>query len=139
MKDENQDASDSKNWTLQVWQSPSGRAPFQVWYEKLNDHDQAVVEVALTKILQRFGQDIVSTEWGKPLGGGLYEFRIRRHLRSNGAKHHPVLFRIFCTFYGKKIVLLFQGYDKGKDPSRKRQEREVRTARKYLRQWREYR
>ncbi|MGP5124810.1 hypothetical protein ACTXJU_18305, partial [Glutamicibacter ardleyensis] len=46
-----------------------------------------------------------------------------------------VLLRIFCTFRGNRIVLLFQGYDKGKDPSSKRQEREIKQARKHLRAW----
>jgi len=39
------------------------------------------------------------------------------------------------TFYGDRVVLLFQGYDKGKDPSERRQTKEIRTARKHLRAW----
>jgi hypothetical protein len=30
---------------------------------------------------------------------------------------------------------LFQGYDKGKDPSERRQQREIKRARKYLDAW----
>lgn len=145
---QNQDGNTPTSWTLEVWEDPSGRSPFEKWYNKLDDHDQAVVETALVKILERYGQDIVATEWGKALGGGLYEFRIRKKLSTllnwdnpSGPKEMPpwadrsVLLRIFCTFHGDKVVLLFQGYNKGKDPSERRQTQEIKKARKYLRQW----
>ena len=57
------------------------------------------------------GIDICSGEWGKPLGKGLYEFRVRRSFnavrslagldRSAGpGADRPVLLRVFCTFHG---------------------------------------
>jgi hypothetical protein len=46
-----------------------------------------------------------------------------------------VLLRLFVTFHGDRVVLLFQGYDKGKDPSGRRQTKEIKTARKHLRAW----
>lgn len=39
------------------------------------------------------------------------------------------------TFHGSKIVLLFNAYDKGKDPSEKRQAKEIKKARKCLKVW----
>ena len=85
---------------------------------------------------------------GKPLGDGLYEFRIRLALRAimtwgKPADDEPpteisgrkVLLRIFLTFHGSKIILLFHGYDKGKDPSERRQQKEIKKARKALASW----
>jgi hypothetical protein len=45
-----------------------------------------------------------------------------------------VLLRVFCTFYGDRIVLLYHGYNKKADPSEKRQNREIAKARK-LHEW----
>ena len=42
---------------------------------------------------------------------------------------------VFCTFYGDKIVLLYQGYDKKSDPSQKRQQLEIAKARKAHARW----
>ena len=43
-----------------------------------------------------------------------------------------VLLRAFCHAYGNRIVLLLGGYDKGENPSTKRQQKEIETARKRL-------
>ena len=48
-----------------------------------------------------------------------------------------VLLRVFCTFHGDRVVLLLGGYDKGRDPSDKRQQKEIARARKLLKQWQE--
>jgi len=88
--------------------------------------------------------------WGKPLGDGLFEFRIQRSLDAILALANPeqqtvkgsgrrVSIRIFCTFYGDKIVLLVHGYDKGRDSSPRRQQKEIARARALLRRWRESR
>jgi len=44
---------------------------------------------------------------------------------------------IVVHFYGEKVVLLLGGYDKGKDPKEKRQQREIARARKLLAQFKE--
>ena len=46
-----------------------------------------------------------------------------------------VLLRVFCTFHGNKIVLLYHGYNKKTDPSTKRQQREIQKARKLHDRW----
>ena len=38
------------------------------------------------------------------------------------------IFRIFCHAYGKRVVLLLGGYDKGAAPGGRRQQREIETA-----------
>jgi putative component of toxin-antitoxin plasmid stabilization module len=47
-----------------------------------------------------------------------------------------MLVRIFCHAHGNKLILLLGGYDKAKDPSRKRQQAEIETARRRLTDWR---
>lgn len=141
----------SNNWKIEVWEDTNGRSPFGKWYVKLGEYDQAVVDAAIKEILMPLGMNICETEWGKPLKDGLYEFRIRRSLSTlvNLGKpegegeslpawaNKTVLLRIFCTFHGDRIVLLFQGYDKGQDSSEKRQELEIKQARKHLRAWKD--
>lgn len=84
----------------------------------------------------------------KALGEGLHEFRIR-HTAAEIAEmfggeppdvKHPreaVLLRVFVHFHGNRVVLLIAGYDKGTDPSRKRQDSEIARARKLLTQFKE--
>jgi hypothetical protein len=43
-----------------------------------------------------------------------------------------ILLRGFCHARGDRVVLLLGGYDKGADPSRRRQQREIETARRRL-------
>ncbi len=98
--------------------------------------------------LGRDGLDLARTEWLKALGEGLHEFRIR-HTAAEIAEmfggeppdvKHPreaVLLRVFVHFHGNRVVLLIAGYDKGTDPSRKRQDSEIARARKLLTQFKE--
>ena len=46
------------------------------------------------------------------------------------------LLRIFLTFHGRRVILLLHGYNKGSDDSRHRQQREIREAKRRLKQWR---
>jgi hypothetical protein len=48
-----------------------------------------------------------------------------------------VLLRVFCHAHGHKILLLLAGYDKGENPSPKRQNAEIKLAEKRLKRWRE--
>jgi hypothetical protein len=141
--------SDDTRWTVDAWEDDrTGRCPFAAWFGKLNEYEQAVVDAVIENIVAPLGMNICDTEWGKPLGGGLYEVRIRRTLSAirtwgvpagdaepAAAGERAVLLRLFVTFYGDRVVLLFQGYDKGKDPSERRQTKEIKTARKHLRAW----
>ncbi|MBF4574189.1 hypothetical protein ITJ64_16895 [Herbiconiux sp. VKM Ac-1786] len=55
---------------------------------------------------------------------------------SRAGADRRVLLRVFCTFYGDRIVLLHHGYDKGADPSERRQNREIARARRLHEEWR---
>ena len=41
----------------------------------------------------------------------------------------------FCHAHGKRVILLLGGYDKGRDPSPRRQKREIASARARLADW----
>ncbi len=132
-------------WTIEIFGRSYGR-----FYSSLSSYQQLVVDSALLNVLAIEGIQICSGEWGKPLGDGLYEFRIRKSLHAfenppnagsdsprSTRSNTPVLIRIFCTFHGDKIVVLHHGYDKQRDPSPKRQQREIRAARKLHNEWKE--
>ena len=138
------DSSGNGGWTLNYG------ARFERFFVQLPEYEQAVLEAALVNVLGVLGKDTCRSEWCKPLKGGLYEFRVRRSLHSilseagkslpedlRGGVDRRVLLRVFCTFHGDRIVLLLGGYDKKRDPSPKRQNREIRAARRELKKWRE--
>lgn len=112
----------------------------------LTDLELAALLSGLEHVLSHRGIAVCDTEWGKQLGGGLFEFRIR-HTAAEiermfaggppGGKGGKVLIRVFCHAYGSKIVLLVNGYDKAADPSDKRQQREIAVARKRLAEFEE--
>ena len=120
---------------------------FEKFFDSLPAYEQAVLTAAIEHVLTVHGIDICAGEWGKPLGDGLFEFRVRRPLPAilseAGAAKPPdlagsdrqVLLRVFCTFHGDRIVLLYSGYDKKRDPSARRQQREIKRARKAHAQW----
>lgn len=125
------------------WQVEYSGDRFERFLRKLPEYEQAVAVAAIERVLAVEGIAICDSEWGKALGGGLYEFRIRKALNSLVAPEsggmadakRPVLLRIFCTFYGQRVVLLLGGYDKKRDPSKKRQVREIAAARKEPVEW----
>jgi hypothetical protein len=132
-------------WTIEVVGTS-----FSKFLSSMPPYEQSVIAAAVKHVLSVEGIGICSGEWGKPLGGGLYEFRIRKSLHAiqsishtssaNKATSHsqqPVLIRIFCAFHGDKIVVIHHGYDKKRDPSHKRQQREIRTARKLHHEWKQ--
>lgn len=61
--------------------------------------------------------------------GSLFEFRLRLNPRVDGESGS---FRVFCHAAGDQAILLLGGYDKGRDPSRRRQALEIGTARRRL-------
>ncbi len=78
-------------------------------------------------ILQEQGIGVCGSAFGRQLGEGVFEFRLREG---------PLLARIFCHAHGARVILLLGAYDKGRDPSRRRQNREIALARSRLADWR---
>ena len=73
---------------------------------------------------------VCGTPFGRQLGGGFFEFRL---------KERDLLLRAFCHAYGDKVILLLAAYDKGEDPSAKRQNEEIELARRRLSDWQQRR
>jgi hypothetical protein len=131
------------NWNLEFFSEDGGRQPAREWLRSLPAAKQAAAIAALELVLGELGPEVCRTEYGKQLGKGLFEFRIRHDesvLRSKAGepsadaqKGEAVLLRIFCHAYGERIVLLLGGYDKGASPGNRRQQREIETARRRLR------
>ncbi len=80
------------------------------------------------------------------MGQGLHELHTRRPLHAirtwrqsdhppaaSAQEREPELLRVFFTVHGNRVVLLFQVYDEGGDPSQKRQRTEITEARRHLR------
>jgi hypothetical protein len=88
--------------------------------------------------VQRLGIAVCGTEFGKQLGGGLFEFRLRSDLRDQvppGDVAGRLLLRVFCHAHGDRLILLLAAYDKGENPSPRRQNAEMALARERLRDW----
>jgi hypothetical protein len=134
-------------FTIEFFETGEGRRPVEAWMDAdLNDLELAALVSGLELVLSHLGIAVCGTEWGKQLGDGLFEFRIR-HTAAEitrmfgdalpGGTAGKVLLRVFCHAYGNKVVLLLNGYDKGADPSEKRQRAEMELARKRLREFKE--
>lgn len=111
------------------------------WLQSLDSDRRAAAIAAVEVLLADKGPDVCATEYGKHLGKGLFEFRIRHDERvirgkagqQGAGKRADVLLRIFCHAHGARIVMLLGGYDKGAAPSKRRQDREIERARDRLR------
>ena len=127
-----------------------GKEPARDWLEELTGKDlpkQLAAIAAIERVLATQGTDVCKGEWGKNFGKGLYEFRIR-HDAETIARMFPkpgeavvtetaraearILLRIFFTTSGRQIILLVSAYDKGRDPSARRQQAEIERARKLI-------
>jgi hypothetical protein len=130
-------------WTLQIHDRPDGSIPYQIFRESLDLYTLSVLDICVEEVLARQGNNVCATSWGKSLGGGLYEFRIRKSIAAvckeaniplpdfpNAKK--STLLRVFFAVEGSKIIVLLCAYEKGKDSSTRRQQHEIAKARKYL-------
>jgi hypothetical protein len=100
-------------------------------------------------VLAYEGIGVCGSSWGKWVQGapGIFEFRVRHDaatiLRERNlpvpanldASHRDILLRVFCHAHGKKVVLLLAAYDKGREPSAKRQNTEIKRAKQRLARW----
>jgi hypothetical protein len=143
-----EEQSGPAGWVLEPFEADDGTVPFERFIGKLSDFKFAALDAAMTRVLAVRGLDLARTEWLRPLGAGLHEFRVRHdadeiaqmlggEVASGAGAPEAVLLRVFVHFYGDKVILLIGGYDKGGDPSERRQQREIREARRLLTQFQE--
>ncbi|HUZ56809.1 MAG TPA: hypothetical protein VMU94_30340 [Streptosporangiaceae bacterium] len=136
--------ADADGWNIEFYAGNDGREPCREWADGLSPQKRAAFTAAVRLVLARRGLDVVETEYGKALGDGLYEFRVRwtaseiRHkvegLLSEdvGGAPEAIMLRVFFCTAGRRIILLLGGYDKARDPGDRRQQREIAKARKVL-------
>ena len=137
----------TRQWKIEIYDGGN----FSRFFDRIGDAERAVVQAAIEHVLGQKGIDICAGEWGKNLGHGLYELRIRRNLETLLREYGPpdalhrvpkgwlkkrILVRIYCTFYGDKIVLLLGGFNKLRHPSPKQEQKEIKAARAALNHWR---
>jgi putative component of toxin-antitoxin plasmid stabilization module len=133
---------------LEVFEADNGSVPYERFVARLSDFKFAALDAAVTRVLVVRGLDLARTEWLKPLGEGLHEFRVRHGAEeitrmfgssvvSGGGAPEAVLLRLFVHFHGARVILLLGGYDKSGDPTERRQQREIREARRLLTQFQE--
>lgn len=102
MKRESKERPD--NWTLEFYEDGNKKLPCRDWMENdLGDLQHDALVEALTHVLASLGPDVCKTQWGKALGGGLYEFRVRHNASEilsmfEGSAHGPKKGeRCFCV------------------------------------------
>jgi hypothetical protein len=136
-------------WQIEFYETPEERVPVEEWLESLSPTKRRAAAAGLEMILAVDGLAVCASPWGKHLGQGLFEFRLRhseqevRNIR--GARpisvsgqttpSEKVVLRFFCHACGHRVIVLLGAYDKGRDPSPKRQRQEIERARKRLREF----
>ena len=130
-----------KRWTLVYVDGQK----FKKTVASLPQPVQVVLKVALEELLEIHGIDLASEPWLKPLGKGLWEFRVgpttsavmsrAAVIDSSAEPHMKTLLRIFCAFEGQRIVVVLSMYDKGANDSKTDQQRQIERARRLLREF----
>lgn len=135
-------------WTLEFYEE-AGLEPVLDFLRGLDSVKEQALTAALRNVLAYEGIGVCRSSWGRWIQGapGIFEFRVRHDaatiLRERGlsvpanldTSHHNILLRVFCHAHGEKIVLLLAAYDKGKEPSAKRQSAEIKRAKLRLSRW----
>ncbi|MFI5009608.1 MAG: hypothetical protein ACHQDY_04965 [Solirubrobacterales bacterium] len=136
-----------QGYEIEFFRCADGGEPVRRFLDSLSSDKRNALVAALTFVLARQGLDVCRSEWGKQLGGGLAEFRLRHDERQVSAGHGPadttlpdssaekILLRVFFHAHGNRLILLLSGYDKGSRSSARHQQREIERARGYLKEW----
>jgi phage-related protein len=133
-------------YTLEFYEDEHGHEPVLDWLRRLTPRKRRAIGVAMFEILQHEGPLVVGTNFGKGLGGGIFEFRLDqdaaqvlarkgKRVRAEAAGPSKILLRVFCHVHGDRIILLVGGYDKGERPSARHQQAQIDLARTRLKAW----
>jgi putative component of toxin-antitoxin plasmid stabilization module len=74
--------------------------------------------------LTEYGAGVATTDSGRALGGGLFEFKLDMP--------PEVLLRVFFVVRGNSVIVILSAYDKKANDSRTWQNRQILAARKLL-------
>jgi|DEB19_MinimDraft_2_1074335.scaffolds.fasta_scaffold250041_1 phage-related protein len=110
---------EANNWSIEV----HSQFNFNDFMSSLPPLDEILVYERIRLVLGQRGNELAGTHWSKALGDGLFEFRI---------SNPGVLVRIFFAFKAGRVILLLGAYDKKRDSSARRQQKEIETAKKRL-------
>jgi len=135
-------------WELEFYEE-NGREPVLDFLRGLDEVKEQALAAALRNVLAYEGISVCESSWGKWVQDtpGIFEFRVRHDattiLRQRGLPvpkelkegTGKILLRVFCHAHGKKVVMLLAGYDKGKEPSIRRQNAEIKRAKQRLTRW----
>jgi hypothetical protein len=140
-----------RQWEIEFYTTDDGKKPVLDWIkEELTPTKRRAIGTAMRRVLQIHGPAVVSSDWGDRVDRGIFEFRLRMNgkeiinleaevhgisedearARFNLDPSEDILLRVFCTTQAGKVILLLHGYDKGRDASRRRQQREIAEARR---------
>jgi len=112
---------------LETWPADkNGDEPVRRWMkEDLSPPQRRALGFAMQHYLSENGVGVCSSEFGKALGGGLYEFRLRYDLKTlakrldlpykptaGGGDDGKLLLRVFFGSVEGSLILLLGGYDK---------------------------
>jgi hypothetical protein len=135
-------------YEIEFFRRTEGTEPVRRFLDSLSEDKRDALLAALKFVLARNGLDVCRSEWGKQLGGGLAELRLRHDEREVLAGHsatdeeqlpgpspEKILLRVFFHAHGNRLILLLSGYDKGGRSSARHQQREIERARGYLKEW----
>lgn len=130
-------------YELEFFEDDDGNKPVLDWIrEDLSYTKRVALGSTMREILEANGLGVCGTEWGRQIGGGIFEFRVRttgsQVINQGWASvekadaSEEILLRVMCHAYGDRRILLLAGFDKGRDPGRRRQNREIALARQRL-------
>jgi len=129
---------DPPPFEIEFYAEESGDVPCLRWIrEDLSSTKRRALGMAMNEVLQHHGVQVVGERsWGRQLGQGLFEFRVDRTIKPDDEIAEKLVLRVFCHAHGDHKILVLHGYDKGKSPSSRRQQREIDVARSRLASWR---
>lgn len=133
-------------YEIELYEEEDGSSSVFRWLtEELTPAQRRSVTAALEELVAYMGPNVVRTEFGKNLGGGVIELRVRQSeeqlLKRVGKvprQPHPeddgedILLRVFFHPHGRKRALVLHGYDKGRNASKRHQQRQIAIAQERL-------
>lgn len=136
---------DEPRYEIEFFEDDDGTEPALTFMRSLTPLKKRAIGVAINEVLAYEGPNVAAGNMGRNLGRGLYEFKLDQNaeqiLRRKGkdpraeTEEGKILLRVFFHPHGAKLVLLLSGYDKGEQPSRAHQQKEIAAARALLKKW----